>query len=214
MENRKSIIFSAENLRKNFARKTIFSGISFTLSGCGSLTVAGRNGAGKSTLLKVLAAINSPSAGTVTTTFEGKPVPAGERFQHIGFVAPYLQLYEEFTAWENLDLQRRIRNVECRDGRFDVLLERVQLHQRRHDIVKTYSSGMKQRLKYACALLHGPAILLLDEPTANLDIAGRKLVEEIVAEQRGNGIAIIATNEPQEIGWCEQLIDLDARRGN
>jgi heme exporter protein A len=203
------VTFQASGLKKIYNRRTIFSDINFNLERAQSLSVAGRNGAGKSTLLKILAGVLSHSGGTVVLKFDGEEVHVGDHFQYIGFVAPYLQLYDEFTAFENLDIFRKVRRINVTDPFVDELFQRVNLALCRNDFVRTFSSGMKQRLKYACALLHRPQVLLLDEPTANLDAEGRAMVHEIVQEQKRNGIVIVATNEAVEIPWCEQVIDLD-----
>ena len=79
---------------------------------------------------------------------------------------------------------------------------------RGHDFVHTYSSGMKQRLKYAYALLHQPHILILDEPTTNLDEAGVALVDSVIRRQRERGIVIMATNEPEEVAYGDQTFTL------
>ncbi|MFI5253399.1 MAG: ATP-binding cassette domain-containing protein [Bacteroidota bacterium] len=206
-------LLRAEQIKKTFNRKVIFSDISFDLSSTQSLVITGRNGAGKSTLIKIIAALSSPTTGRISAKENEKEINAAVWFQYIGFVAPYLQLYEEFSAWENLRLLSDIRAMKIGDPRLRELLEMVQLDNRRHDIVRTYSSGMKQRLKYACALLHDPIFLLLDEPTANLDVAGRTIVENIVTEQKKSGVVIVATNEPAEIAWCDQTINLDKTDG-
>jgi heme exporter protein A len=73
---------------------------------------------------------------------------------------------------------------------------------------------MKQRLKYACAILHGPQVLILDEPTANLDVEGKAIARAVFEEQRQRGIAIVATNEPQELAWSTSVINLDMRGQN
>ncbi len=88
------------------------------------------------------------------------------------------------------------------------LLERVGLSGRGDDLVAGYSSGMKQRLKYAVVLLAKPGILLLDEPTSNLDDAGKKIVAEIIAKQKSDGIVVIATNESEDLKQVENVIRL------
>jgi heme exporter protein A len=131
----------------------------------------------------------------------------------VGFVAPYLQLYDEFTALENLRLLRRIRGIRTSDETMLALLRRVNLFDRRNDFVRTYSSGMKQRLKYAFALLHEPPVLLLDEPASNLDDEGIATVRQIIEEQKKKGILIIATNEQHDAELCQQTIDLNKQTG-
>jgi heme exporter protein A len=200
----------ARGLSKVFHRRKVFSGISFSLATRGSLAVTGRNGSGKSTLIKILAGVLSPTRGEVQLMLSGKPVPPAERFAHIGLVSPYLQLYDEFTAWENLDLFRKIRAVREGDDYLLGLLERLRLLERKDEPVRTYSSGMKQRLKYAFALLHRPPVLLLDEPTSNLDAEGILTVGSVMAEQKERGILIVATNDAEDLKQCTASVNLDA----
>ena len=90
------------------------------------------------------------------------------------------------------------------------MLDRVGLNRRGDDLLRTYSSGMKQRVKYAAAIAHRPPILLLDEPTSNLDAEGKTIIREIMEEQRRSNILIIATNEADELNVCGQMIQLGA----
>ena len=205
----RSVSLQASEIKKKFGRRTIFSGINIALRESDSLAVTGRNGSGKSTLLKILAGLLSPTAGSVGLTVDGTRVAPEDAFVHLGFVAPYLQLYDEFTAWENLSLARRIRGIEAPDGDLVRLLERVGLEARKDDLLRTFSSGMKQRLKYAFALLHRPPVLLLDEPRANLDPEGIAVVYRIIKEQREHGIAVIATNDAEDLTLCGKVIQLD-----
>ncbi len=207
------IEFSAAGISKTFNRRKIFSGIEFALRENDSLAITGRNGSGKSTLLKILAGVLSATRGTVTMALDGALIQQSDRHASVGLVSPYLQLYDEFTGWENLDLFRRIRAVAVPDAMLTELLQRVNLLSRKDDEVRTYSSGMKQRLKYAFALLHRPPLLLLDEPTSNLDAEGIATVREIIREQKERGVLIIATNDPEDIGYCSRSIDLNVQPG-
>jgi heme exporter protein A len=94
----------------------------------------------------------------------------------------------------------------------DALLERVAIFPRRHDAVRTYSSGMKQRVKYAFALIHTPPVLVLDEPMSNLDAEGIAIVRGVMEEQRGRGILVVATNDLSDIGSYDRRVDLNERR--
>ena len=204
----REIVISAVELRKDFNRRPVFSGISFELHTGETLAVSGRNGSGKSTLLKIIASLLSPTSGTFTMTVGGSAVPPKFMFRHIGMVAPYLQVYEEFTALENLRIIDRIRGGERSDGEYGKLLEMVSLGKRKHDIVRTFSSGMKQRLKYALAWMERPSLLLLDEPRTNLDAEGIAMAMELFREQRAEGIVIIATNEQEDVDICGARISL------
>jgi len=208
-----SVSITADGIEKRYNRRKIFSNINFNLRENDSLAITGRNGSGKSTLLKIISGALSPTEGEISLTIENKNVAASDRFTLVGFVAPYLQLYDEFTALENLRLFRRIRGIRTSDETMLALLRRVNLFDRRNDFVRTYSSGMKQRLKYAFALLHEPPVLLLDEPASNLDDEGIATVRQIIEEQKKKGILIIATNEQHDAELCQQTIDLNKQIG-
>ncbi len=199
----------AKNIRKNFGRLLVFDSVSFELSVGSSLAIAGKNGSGKSTLVKIIAGLLSPSFGEVIYQLDGKRIDRLDWYKYVGFVAPYLQLYDEFTGYENLEFFARMRGLKNYRDKIEEVLYRVNLLSRKDDFVRGYSSGMKQRLKYACALLNDPFLLILDEPTSNLDSEGVKMVWTIAEEQKKKGILLIATNEPDELKMCEKVINLD-----
>ena len=196
------------DIAKLFNRRTIFSGVSFRLESGSSITITGKNGSGKSTLMKIIAGILTPSRGTVDILMDGTPTRREFHYRYFGFVSPYLQLYDEFTGLENLHLVQEIRGLTTDSTLLETLLTRVGLEGRGNDLLRTYSSGMKQRLKYAAAIVHAPEILLLDEPTSNLDEDGKTIVRNIVKDQQKRGIVIIATNESDERRWCDTILEL------
>ena len=203
------VSITVQGLSKEFNRRPIFRDISFSVSSPASLSITGKNGAGKSTLLKIIAGLLSATSGAVRYAVQGQPLDS-EQFKHqIGFVSPYLNLYDEFTALENLRMLSRIRTpAQHPDIKIKELLTLVGLWNRRDDAVGTFSSGMKQRLKYAFALLHAPALLMLDEPTSNLDADGIELIRHIVLEHQKENILLLATNDSEEAGWCAQQIQV------
>jgi heme exporter protein A len=196
-------------VRKTFNRRTVLRNISVAVHGPGALAVTGRNGSGKSTLVRIIAGVMAPSSGRVDLTAGGAVIPPDVRYRSIGFVAPYLFLYDEFSARENMVLLETMRSGKRPETAWlDELLELVGLADRQHDRLGTFSSGMKQRMKYVYALLHRPSLLILDEPTANLDTAGYDMVKGVVERQKKRGIVIVATNETDEAEWCSQRIEL------
>ena len=196
-------------IAKVFSRRAIFRGISFSLKRGDSLAITGRNGSGKSTLVKILCGVLTPTKGRILYTVDGKNLTIDDAKDQLGLVSPYLQLYDEFSGLENLELLSRIRSNNFPTGERAVdALQLVGLWDRRKDMVRTYSSGMKQRLKYAFALLHGPAVLLLDEPTSNLDAEGVDVVKRVVESQKSGGILVVATNDAAEARWCAQEVHL------
>jgi heme exporter protein A len=200
---------TANGLSKEFSRRMIFRDVAISLSQGESLAITGRNGSGKSTLVKVISGLLSATRGKIVYSVDGKPLDIENLRYHIGLVSPYLQLYDEFSGGENLELLSKIRSdVGIDSGRIQEVLENVGLWERRSDDVRTYSSGMKQRLKYAFAVLHRPSLLVLDEPTSNLDHDGITMVKKVVDEQKTRGVLIVATNDADEAGWCSANIEL------
>jgi len=201
------LIVEASEIVKNFNRRAVLRNISFRLSMGEALAVTGKNGSGKSTLVKIVCGVLSPTKGSVSYHVEGKPWSPEELRRTLGLVSPYLQLYEEFSAEENLELISTIRNnVHPSRERSEELLRTFSLWERRRDPVRTYSSGMKQRLKYVVALMHDPMLLVLDEPTANLDEEGVEAVKSVLAGQLQRGLLIVATNDEREAGWCSKRV--------
>jgi heme exporter protein A len=198
-----------EYLRKDFNRKNVFSDISFEIRTGQSIAITGRNGSGKSTLVKILSGVLSATSGNVILECGGRVIPADERYRYIGFVSPYLQLYDEFSALENLTLCASLRGRPYNGSYGDELLGLVNLTSRKNDIVRTYSSGMKQRLKYAFALLHQPQILILDEPAANLDTEGIGMLRKVMGMQCEKGMLIIATNDSDDVRYVDRTISVE-----
>jgi heme exporter protein A len=206
----KQITFSIESVSKEFNRRIIFENISFSLSQQDSLAITGRNGSGKSTLAKILCGLLTPTKGKISLFMNEKEIPGADIHRHIGLVSPYINMYDEFSGMENLLVFAHIRNLgSAAGGEPERLLRQFGIYERRNDEVRTYSSGMKQRLKYAAAMLHHPEILILDEPIANLDEEGAATVHNLMRAQTGVGILIIATNDAKDLKFAEHNIDLN-----
>lgn len=196
-------------LTKYFGRRLIFSNLNFRFSDNGIFGISGPNGSGKSTLVKILAGIIGANKGEVKHSLDGKEIIPEQIHNHIGFVSPYLVLYEEFSAEENLLLFAKIRGVEYDKSRVDDLFEKFLLLKRKDDLVKTYSSGMKQRLKFIFALMHSPQLIILDEPTSNLDDEGKNSVYELIREEGKKNIVLVASNEKNDLEQCSETIFLE-----
>lgn len=204
-----SVQLTVIDLKKTFNYRLVFKNLSFKLNSSDKLVVTGKNGSGKSTLIKILAGILTETSGKAELILNQKKIDRENFFQIVGMVSPYLVLYDEFTAFENLSLFAKIRGLVINNNEIYEILKRVGLYERRNDLVRTYSSGMKQRLKYASAILHNPLVLLLDEPTSNLDVEGKNFVDDLVNNFRKDGIVIVATNEQQDFKYGERIINLD-----
>ncbi|MGE5235449.1 MAG: ABC transporter ATP-binding protein [Acidobacteriota bacterium] len=194
---------------KRFGTRTVLAQITGTLAPGRVLVVAGPNGSGKSTLLNILAGVLRPSRGTVHYRDGGQELPRGRWSEHLGVAAPDMAVYEELSATENVTFLARLRGLAPRPAEVTALLEELGLPAREHDReVGTYSSGMKQRVKLAQAVIHSPGVLLLDEPSSNLDTAGHAAVAELVSRSRGRAAVAVATNDPREMAWGDARIDL------
>jgi heme exporter protein A len=202
------ISLEVKNLGKWFGRRKVFDEINFLLPEKRSLVVTGKNGSGKTTLLKILCGLIRPTKGEITINLDGKDLPREESKNLLGLVMPDLEFYGELTAFENLNFLSHIRGLNPEKDDLRKKIARVGLADREDDLVLSFSSGMKQRLKYAFALSHEPKLLLLDEPTANLDEQGISMVEEIISLQKRRGILILATNEKADLKYADQIIEL------
>lgn len=203
----------AHSLQKSFGRRLVFSGITFNLNKPAALGISGPNGSGKSTLIKILAGINSPTKGQVIHSDNGKEIISEKIHNYIGFVSPYLVLYDEFSAWENLNYFASIRNISFDKSKVESLLDQFLLLNRKDDLVKAYSSGMKQRLKFIFALMHSPAFIFLDEPTSNLDDEGKQTVYNLIKSESEKAIVVVASNERNDLAHCGKVIDLNDHKG-
>lgn len=200
--------FELQSVKKFFGRRLIFNNLSFLTDKPGIYGISGPNGSGKSTLVKIIAGISGASDGKVILKFGENLITEESIHDHIGFVSPYLVLYEEFSAWENLTLIAKIRGIALDESRVKYLLDKFLILNRKDDLVKTYSSGMKQRLKFIFALMHSPSLLILDEPTSNLDEEGKQSVYELIKEEGQKNIVLVASNEMQDLSLCSEIIDL------
>ncbi len=196
-------------LFKRFGNLKVLKDINFDLTTGDSMAIVGRNGSGKSTLLQVLLSIYTPTKGKIEYFSDEKPMDDNQVRSQIALVSPYLNLYDQLSAEENLKFFSTVSGLNITGKEIEALLERVGLEGRGLDYVGGYSSGMKQRLKYATALLKNPGFLFLDEPTSNLDDQGKEIVFDIIEEYKPQSIVIIATNEKEEYHLVEKQLRVD-----
>ena len=180
----------ARDLEKRYGRRRVLSGIDFAVPAGGFAVVTGPNGSGKTTLLRVLAGLAAPTRGELEVNAD-----RGE----LGYLAHEPLVYRELTAVENLDLFGRLYRVPERRERIGMLLERFGLWGARNERVSTYSRGMTQRLALSRALLHDPALILLDEPYSALDEGGADLLDRELDALAGSRTLVVATHDPQRL---------------
>ena len=187
-----------EGLVRRFGERAALQGVDLRVAAGAFLLVTGPNGAGKTTLLRVLATVIRPSEGRVAIAGHELPRAAHAARPLVGYVGHGPLTYPGLTALENLALYAALYGVPAE--RIGPALERVGLASRGRDVAAEFSRGMSQRLALARALLHAPALLLLDEPTAGLDSGGQEVLREVLAEP--GRTVVVSTHEPD---WFDGL---------
>lgn len=183
-------MIEARALERHFGEKEVLGGVDVELPRGGFLLVTGRNGSGKSTLLRLFAGLLAPTGGTLA-------VRAGRR--QTGYLGHESLVYRQLTALENLDLYGRLYRVPERRERIGMLLERYGLWEVRHERVSAYSRGMQQRLALCRALLHEPALVLLDEPYSGLDREGTMLLDAELEQLASARTLAVSSHQPERL---------------
>lgn len=209
-ERESTVRVRAHGVSMAFGFRSIFRDRSVTVVSGRPLAVTGANGSGKSTFIRVLAGVLTPTSGTVEIDVGGTRVEENQRVHTVGLVTPDLALYPPLSARETLGFLARVRGLGPL-APIDASLDRVGLLSRADDLVSTYSTGMRQRLRIATALLHDPPVLLLDEPGATLDEGGRDLIASLVSDD--SRAVVVATNDPGEAALCADTFSISAREG-
>ncbi len=193
-------IIEVEQLSKVYGALPALQGLDFSLARGEFVALLGANGSGKSTLLRLLSGLSKPSAGTVRIGGWELPREAMAIRAQIGLVAHRPLLYENLTARENLAFFGRMYGLQAADceARAKTLLRQVGLPRRADALVRTFSRGMKQRLSIARALLHGPAVLLLDEPYSGLDKSAADSLDDLLAAAQQDGRTILLSTHQLE----------------
>lgn len=192
-------------LSRSFGALSVLDGVDGSVEAGQVLLVTGSNGVGKSTLLRCLAGLLAPQRGSIELTVDGRLLDPAERRLAVGYVAPDLDFYPQLTARENLAFFARLRGLAADAG--DALLARLGLPPER--LAGALSSGMRQRLRWAWALMHRPRALLLDEPLQNLDAAGRHDVGRLLEDHLDGALAVVANPEQLELPHVATHLDLD-----
>jgi ABC-type multidrug transport system ATPase subunit len=193
---------------KRFQYEWIFKNLSVTISQGQSIALTGSNGSGKSTLLKCISGSIPLSSGHIRFKQVDKILPESDWFNFLTISAPYLELPEEFTLSELLDFHFKFKSPLNKISKEEIL-EIIYLEAHADKMISQFSSGMKQRLKLGLALLSEVPIVLLDEPTSNLDRKGIEWYQDLIDKFGQNRILIVCSNEPREYEFCQQKVVLE-----
>lgn len=195
-----------ENIGKKFRREWIFRNVNLQLQSGNSYTFIGPNGSGKSTLLQVLSGILPQTEGNISYQADNQTISVDDIYKEIVIAAPYLELVEEFSLIEMLDFHFKFKQPI--QNNFDELIEILNFTQHRDKTIKNFSSGMKQRLKLGLAFHSKSDIILLDEPTSNLDAQGVEWYLSQVEKYTHNRLLVICSNQPHEYTFCKNIVDI------
>jgi heme exporter protein A len=194
-------------LGKRYGARAVFRRLDFEVHSGTVAAIVGANGAGKSTLLRMICGLVRPTVGHVEWRDNNCTATQPAALSEVcGLAAPDAPLYRELTAMENLEFFARARGLSADAHRLGEHLAQFGLGSRADDLAGDLSSGLRARLGLAVATLHEPPVLLLDEPAANLDEAGRDILRRVLDAQRTRGIALVATNDAREAATYEERI--------
>ena len=194
-----------QNLGKRFNRQWIFRKLNYNFSAGNAYAIVGPNGSGKSTLLQVIAGAVEKSEGQVLWKSSESLHSTESHYKHLSIAAPYLELIEELTLSEFLLFHQSFKPFI--DGQtVKAIIENVELGEAVHKQIRNFSSGMKQRVKLAQAIFTKTAVVLLDEPTSNLDLNGIALYNRLISEYCSQRLLIICSNDENEIQMCRNRL--------
>src|SRR5579863_8831553 len=195
-----------EHLIKQFGKLRAVDDLSMTINRGETVGLIGPNGSGKTTLIRLLVGLAHPTSGTIRVLHER--VPNSRVLAQTGYMTQLSALYNDLTAKENLQFFCSIYGLRGKEQgqRIQEILERVDLADRANDVVSKFSGGMKQRLSLACALVHHPRLVFLDEPTVGVDPELRRSFWNYFAQLNTEGVTIIvSTHHLDEAARCNRL---------
>ena len=198
-----------QNISKRFQFEWIFKNLCLTIPSGSHWAITGSNGSGKSTLLKCISGIQPLTEGEIAYGPEGRETNVDEIFQHLVVSAPYLELPEEFTLLEFLQFHFRFKSPKSNLD-ISTMLDIMYLKGHEHKPISQFSSGMKQRLKLGICFFSQTNLILLDEPTSNLDEKGVAWYLQLVQGFSHQATMLICSNDSREFSFCQNRIDIEA----
>lgn len=195
------------DLGKRFRFEWIFRHINYEFKAGGKYAILGPNGSGKSTLMKILSGHLTPSKGKINFKKSGKNLIIDKVYPHISYAAPYIDLIEELTLEEAIKFHLRFKPM-LQDLKTDALIDLLNFSSSRKKEIRFFSSGMKQRLKLVLAICSNTELLLLDEPTTNLDQQGFEWYQNLIDQYAKNRLVIVASNVEMDYRFCDASLDI------
>ena len=197
----------ARGLRKRFGLHWIVYDFERVFEAGSRTAISGPNGSGKSTLVRLLAGQLLPTEGDLSFRDSGREIAPGELYRHVSLAGPYVELIEELTGEEAVDLHYRLRGFRQNLLPADLWARVGWGRPTRRQTVASYSSGMRQRLRLLLALATAADVVFLDEPTSNLDAAGVAWYRDLVENWVGGRTLIVASNEERDFVGCTARVE-------
>ena len=198
---------SLDSVGKRFNREWLFRAFTYEFTTGNYYAITGPNGSGKSTLLQVIAGATLHNEGKIDYAIEDRVLPEDTIYRYISIAAPYLELIEEMTLFEFLDLHDKLKGW-TETVNTTMIIKILGLQSSASKQLRYFSSGMKQRVKLAQAIFSNVKVILLDEPNTNLDTDGIELYHQLVQEYCKNQLVIVSSNDKNEYDFCNHLIDI------
>ncbi len=192
---------------KRYRFEWIFKNIDYHFQSQHRYAILGNNGTGKSTFLKILSGHLTPSKGKIFFKYKNNTLEIDQVYRHIAYAAPYIDLIEEFTLKEAINFHQKFKVLQP-GLNTEKLIELLGFQKSVDKEIKFFSSGMKQRLKLALAIGSKTDILLLDEPTTNLDQQGMEWYQGLLDNYSDNRLLIIASNVEADYQRCDRFLNI------
>lgn len=200
---------SLNNLGKKYNKEWIFRKIDLSIHSSSNYVISGSNGSGKSTFIQIISGLLAPTEGTIEFSLENTPIARTDVFKHVSITTPYLEIYEQLTMKETLEFHFQFKEP-VQPFSIQEIAELLYLQKALNQPVRTFSSGMKQRLKLGLAILSNTPLLLLDEPTSNLDKKAIAWYQEMIAHYGSNRLIMVCSNQQEaEYQFCDQQINIE-----
>ncbi|MEN7549760.1 ATP-binding cassette domain-containing protein [Rapidithrix thailandica] len=195
-----------EGIGKRFGKEWIFRKFDYTFCSGRSYAITGSNGSGKTTLLRSIAGILNLNEGKIQYSFQQKALSQELLFKHLVLVGPYTDLIQEFTLREIVEFHNTFKPLTLPPKEFFKVLE---LEKHINKPIRNFSSGMKQKLKLGLAIFTNNRVILLDEPTTNLDKHNTDWYLRMISEHIRDQLIVVSSNQPVEYGFCQEVINLN-----
>lgn len=196
------------NVSKRYQDIWIIKNMTLDIPAGKCIGISGINGSGKSTLLKMISGFLSPSKGEIKYASKNGLIPRDMWYQYLSMAGPYTDVIHDFSLSEMFHFHKQFKPMK-KDLNYELFFDLLQLDIKENKTLSKYSSGMKQKVQLALALLSDTPLLLLDEPTSFLDEKNKAWFYELLGKEKSDKTVVVASNEADDFVYCEDVIQLN-----